>query len=207
MTSPRADKIIKNHVIMSLGVAAIPVPMLDLFFIYYIQSDMLKQLSMHYNKNYFGMEGKAFISALTSVGVARLAASFVKGIPGVGSFVGGATSVALSGASTYALGKVAAHFFYNDLELSDINMDLAKSLFEQELKKGKEFAQKIVDQREEKMNNMTTEESIRQEELEKAIYEKLITLKKMRDDNLITEEEYQKKRIEFMKQLDFLDLD
>jgi len=198
MITPRAEKIIKNHVLLSIGISAIPIPMLDLILVYYVQLDMLKQLSREYNKNYYELRSKAFISALASTTVARMGASFIKAIPGVGSVLGGVSSVVLSGASTYAVGKVAARFLQDDIELSDVDMDMARSFFQEEMEAGKKFAKRMMKEKKEEKENMDPDEYSRKEREEKEIYQKLITLKKLRDDNLITEEEYDAKREEFM---------
>ncbi len=195
MITPYAEKTIKNHVLMSLGVAALPLPGVDIFLIYYIQLDMIKKLAAIYGKNYFEISGKAYLSTFTTVSLARLSASFIKAIPGVGSYIGGASSIVLSGASTYALGKVTAKFFQDNIELSDINMDIAKSIFEEELEAGKIFAENLFKNNKEEMKEQR--DSFANEykaKKEKEIYLKLVELKKMRENDLITEEEYEAKR-------------
>ena len=121
--------------------------------------------------------------------------SFIKAIPGVGQYIGGASSIVLSGASTYALGKVTAKFFQDNIELSDINMDVAKSIFEEELEAGKIFAENLFKNNKKEMkeqrDNFAEEYQAKKE---KEIYRKLVELKKMKEDELITEEEYEAKR-------------
>ncbi len=195
MITPYAEKTIKNHVLMSLGVAALPLPGLDIFLIYYIQLDMIKKLAAIYGKNYFEISGKAYLSTFTTVTLARLSSSFIKAIPGIGTYIGGASSIVLSGASTYALGKVTAKFFQENIELSDIDMDVAKSFFEEELEAGKIFAENLFKNHKKEMKeqrDLFTEDY--KAKKEKEIYRKLVELKKMREDNLITEEEYDEKR-------------
>lgn len=202
MLSPRAEKIIHNHVIMSVGIAAIPIPMLDVIMIYYVQMDMIKQLAEHYGKYYYHNQGKSYVSALVTVTIARMGASLIKAIPGVGSLVGGASSIVLSGASTFALGKVTARFFQDHIELADIDMDLAKSIFKEEFKIGKTRTQDIVDERQEKRNRMSPEQRAQKEASEKEIYKKLTELEKLRKENLITAEEYEVQRRDLISQFD-----
>lgn len=195
MITPYAEKTIKNHVLMSLGIAALPLPGLDILLIYYIQLDMIKKLAAIYGKNYFEISGKAYLSTFTTVSLARLSASFIKAIPGVGTYIGGASSIILSGASTYALGKVTAKFFQDNIELSDFNMDIAKSIFEEELEAGKIFAENLLKNNKKEMKEQR--DSFVEEykaKKEKEIYRKLVELKKMKEDELITEEEYDAKR-------------
>jgi len=195
MITPYAEKTIKNHVLMSLGVAALPLPGLDIFLIYYIQLDMIKKLAAIYGKNYFEISGKAYLSTFTTITLARLSASFIKAIPGVGTYIGGASSFILAGASTYALGKVTAKFFQENIELSDIDMDIAKSIFEEELEAGKIFAENLFKNSKKEMKEQRdffAEEY--KAKKEKEIYRKLVELKKMRENELITEQEYDEKR-------------
>jgi len=127
MITPYAEKTIKNHVLMSLGVAALPLPGLDIFLIYYIQLDMIKKLAAIYGRSYYEISGKAYLSTFTTVTLARLGTSFIKAIPGIGQYIGGASSIVLSGASTYALGKVTAKFFQDNIELWRLGKNLLKT--------------------------------------------------------------------------------
>ena len=200
--NPAAEKKIKNHVLMSIGIAAIPVPMLDYIMVYYIQMDMIKQLSRIYHKPYYEMKGKAYIGALVSTSLARMGASLIKGLPGVGSLMGTVSSVVLSGASTYAVGRVTARFLQDNIELSDVDMDLAKSMFKEEFEKGKTVAKKLVEEKEAKKKQMSPDEVARQEAKEKDIYNQLARIKTLRAKNIITFEEYESLRLKYMKQLD-----
>jgi len=195
MITPYAEKTIKNSVLISLGIAALPLPGVDILLSYYAQLDMIKKLAAIYGKNYFEISGKAYLSTLTSVTLARLSSSAIKAIPGIGTYIGGASSFILSGASTYALGKVTAKFFQDDIELSDVNMEIAKSIFEEEFEAGKIFAKNLLKNNREdikKQRDAFADEY--KAKKEKEIYRKLVELKKMKEDGLITEEEYDKKR-------------
>jgi len=173
----------------------LPLPGLDIFLIYYIQLDMIKKLAAIYGRSYFEISGKAYLSTFTTVTLARLGTSFIKAIPGVGQYIGGASSIVLSGASTYALGKVTAKFFQDNIELSDINMDVAKSIFEEEFEAGKIFAANLFKNNKKEMKDQRDAfaEDYKAKK-EKEIYRKLVELKKMKEDELITEEEYDAKR-------------
>lgn len=199
--NPRAERIIKNHVLISLGIAAIPIPMIDVILIYYVQMDMIKQLSEVYHKPFYNLKGKAYVGALASTSLARVGASLIKAIPGVGSIVGGLSSVMLSGASTYAVGQVTARFFQDHIDLADIDMDLAKALFKEEFEKGKKVAKALMKEKEKKKKEMTSEEYAQYAAKEKAIYQQLIELKSLRDKDIITEEEYEKMRKSYVDQL------
>lgn len=135
--SRTADEIIRNHVLWATGAGAVPVPLLDIAAVSGIQLDMLKQLSTHYGVAYSEQQGKAWLSALSASFLARLGANAIKLIPGVGSIIGGASMAAMSGASTYALGKVARDHFEQEGSFDNLNIDEAKARYEQAYEEGK----------------------------------------------------------------------
>ena len=106
-TQPSADNIITRHVLWSLGGGLILVPLFDIAAVTAIQMDMLKQLAELYDADYSNSSGKAFVSALAGSTVARLGASMINAVPGIGTAIGGVTMSVMSGASTYAIGQVA----------------------------------------------------------------------------------------------------
>jgi len=91
-----ANKIIKNHMIYSMGAGFIPLPFADLLGVGAVQLDMIKKLSANYYKNFEELQGKAIITALTGTSLARIGASAVKFIPGIGALAGGVSMAVLS---------------------------------------------------------------------------------------------------------------
>ena len=87
--SKRADRIIHSHTLWGMGAGAIPVPMVDILAVSAIQVDMLKQLAEAYGSDFTENMGKTFVTALTGGTFARIGASFIKAVPGVGTLVGG----------------------------------------------------------------------------------------------------------------------
>ncbi len=104
----KASEIIKNHVGFSLGAALIPLPGADLLAVSGVQLNMLRQLAKLYNVSFFDTLGKNIVSAIVGGSAARLGASLVKAIPGVGTIIGELSMPILSGASTWALGRTVA---------------------------------------------------------------------------------------------------
>ena len=96
-----AEKIIRSHVLWAMGGGLIPIPLVDFAAVTAIQLEMLQQLARLYDVPYTQNTGKTFVSALTGTTVARLGASMLKAIPGIGSIVGGLSMSVASGASTY----------------------------------------------------------------------------------------------------------
>ena len=102
----RADKVINNHVLVSMGAGAIPIPLVDVAAVTAIQLDMIRELSYIYDTDFSESIGKNLITAVAGGTLAKVGASLMKTIPVVGSILGGVGMVALSGASTYAMGQV-----------------------------------------------------------------------------------------------------
>ena len=107
-----AQDIVKSHVIYSLGAGLVPVPLLDIAAVSAVQLDMLKQLAKLYGKDFKESAGKSWISAITGSTMARMGASLVKTIPGIGSILGGVTMSVLSGAF-YLRHRTGFHFAFS----------------------------------------------------------------------------------------------
>jgi uncharacterized protein (DUF697 family) len=135
--SRSADDIIRSHVLWAMGAGAMPVPLLDLAVVSGIQLDMLKQLAAHYGVAYSEQQGKSWLSALSASFLARLGANAIKLIPGVGSLIGGVSMAVTSGASTYALGKVAKEHLEHKGTFENLDVDAAKGRYEQAFEEGK----------------------------------------------------------------------
>jgi uncharacterized protein (DUF697 family) len=187
----KAEEIIRTHVLWSMGAGAVPVPVVDFIAVTYVQVDMLKQLSGLYGINFEENSGKNYISALVGSSLARLGSSFIKGIPGLGSWIGGVSMAVLSGASTYALGQVFTNHFENGGDFFNFDLDWAKKFYEQNFEQGKTYASDLNEKEKKKEDNWSREEILKR-------LENLVTLKKQ---GILTEEEFNKKREEWLKKL------
>lgn len=176
-----------------MGAGAVPLPIIDVMAVTYVQLDMLKQLSRIYEINYEESSGKNWVSAVAGSSLARLGASFVKGIPGIGSWLGGVSMVILSGASTYALGQVFINHFENGGNLFNFDLEWAKKFYEQNFEQGKTYATDL--------NNK--EKAKKQEEVfdKDTILKRLEDLVSLKKQGIITEEEFKIKREEWLKKL------
>ena len=139
----RADSIIRNHMVWSMGAGLIPVPIADFFAVSAIQLDMIRQIAKLYDIDFSEQAGKASITALTSSGLARLGARAVKFIPGVGTILGGITMSVLSGASSYALGEVFKKHFATGGTFLDFEPSRVKKFYDEQFEKGKVIAKEI----------------------------------------------------------------
>lgn len=138
-----ADAIIKKHVLLSIGGGLIPIPLADLAAVTALQVSMLEQLADLYGISYNRSIGKSFVAALTGSTVAKVGASLVKAIPGIGTLIGGVAMSATSGASTYAVGQVAIGQFEGAGTLEDIDMDEAREAYDEAFEAGKEVVEEL----------------------------------------------------------------
>ena len=139
-----ADKIIRNHIVWSMGAGLIPVPIADFFAVSAIQLDMVRQMCKLYDIDFKETEGKAVISSMTGSGLARLGArAAIKFIPGIGTVVGGMTMAVLSGASTYALGEVFKKHFETGGTFLDFDVDRLTKMYKEKFEKGKKVAKEM----------------------------------------------------------------
>lgn len=186
---PQANDIIKNHVGFSLGAGFVPFPGADLLAVSAVQLNMLRQLAKLYNVPFFDTLGKNVVSAIAGSGVARLGASLVKAIPGVGTVIGEMSMPVLSGASTYALGKVVANHFQKGGTLEDLDFKTAKAEYTDEMESGKKMADDV--RREQNTAKTDSDETI----------DKLRKLAELRDQGVITGEEFQQLKERLLTQL------
>lgn len=183
--SQRADRIIHSHTLWSMGAGLIPVPMFDILAVSAIQVDMLKQLAEAYEADFTENIGKTFVTALTGGTFARIGASLIKAVPGVGTLVGGASMSVLSGASTYAVGQVAKRHYETGGNLVDIDLDSARKTYDDAVERGK----KVVGD----LKNRETES--------KDVYTSLERLSDLKQKGVITEEEFEAKKREMLERL------
>ena len=186
--SRHADTIIRNHMVWSMGAGLIPVPIADFFAVSAIQLDLVRQLCKLYEVPFKENEGKAIITALTSSGLAKAGAkAAIKFIPGIGSVIGGVTMAVLSGASSYALGEVFKKHFETGGTILDFDLDRLKKIYNEKFEKGKKVAEDIKNEEEKreaafKMAGSTAK---------KDVVSRLRELAQLKEDGIITEEEFQ----------------
>ena len=174
--------------IWSMGAGMIPVPIADLFAVSAIQLDMIRSLAKVYEIDFKETEGKALITALTGSGLARLGASAIKLIPGVGSVLGGVTRAVLSGASSYAIGEVFKKHFETGGTFLDFDPKRLSRYYDEMFEKGKEIARQMKSEEQQVPPQNTIEEDV---------ISRLQQLAELKDNGVLTEEEFQtmKKRI------------
>ena len=145
----RAKEIIRKHMMYSMAGGAIPIPIVDLAAVTAVQLDMLKQLAATYDVRLDAKSTRAFVTSLTSTlagaTLARVGASLMKIVPGVGTLAGGATQVVVTGASTYAVGNLFKRLFKENRSIDDLDVQSVKDEFLSYFEAGKERALSLKD--------------------------------------------------------------
>ncbi len=143
---------IRSHVIASMGLGLIPVPVFDLVAIIGVQLKLVHSLSRLYGVKYTENTAKTLILSLIAgvipVTLGASLASFVKMIPGLGSFSGAAGVSILSGALTYAVGSVFAAHFASGGTLMSFDAKAMRKKFREQFRKGKAEAAKMASEEE-----------------------------------------------------------
>lgn len=172
-----AETIISHHVGYAMAAAAIPVPLADIAAVTLVQLDMVKALSAEFEVDYDQNSGNALLASLVGASAARLGASVFKAIPVAGSLIGAAAQIALSGASTYAVGQVFSGIYADSGRLANVDTDLLRDRYDEYVTKGRRLARTLRDA-------VTREESL------DAISASLERLDRLRRAGVITHEEF-----------------
>ena len=173
--------IVHRHVLYSMGFGLIPVPLIDIAAVTAMQVKMIRQLSDAYSIDFSEGQTKSILTALTGSTLAHLGAGAIKMIPGIGSIIGGVSMSILSGASTYAVGKVFIRHFEAGGTIEDLNVDDFTDYYKEQLSRGKEYASRAKERQE--YSEATTDEQ------ERSI-SKLKDIAKLRDKGILSEKEY-----------------
>lgn len=154
ITSTREEKAlgeVKNHVIMAMGAGAVPLSILDLAGVVWVQLRLLSHLSKVYGVPYNESRGISIIASLTGgfgvVMIGSIGASFTKLFPVVGQFLGATSMPIFSGAATYALGKVFIMHFESGETFLSFQPAKVKKYYAEQLGVGKELASNIKEKK------------------------------------------------------------
>lgn len=140
----KATEIIRNHMGFAAGAALVPFPGADLAAVSAVQVNMMRQLAKLYQVPFMDDLGKSIIAAIAGGSVARIGASLVKAIPGVGTAIGSVSMPVLSAASTWALGRVVANHLHQGGSLASLDLGMAQKRYRQEMEEGKALAEQMA---------------------------------------------------------------
>lgn len=186
--SSSTETLIKNHVGYAVVAGALPFPLVDIAAITAIQVDMIKQIARQYSADFDEERGRSVVTSLigatAGVTLGRVGASLLKSIPVVGSLLGIGSQVALSGASTYAIGKVVDLHFAQGGDLSNLDAKAFRTRFAEFVKTGSGLAQKMG-QKKSRADVLATIEK----------------MKDLRDAGAITAEEFEETKKKLLDEL------
>jgi uncharacterized protein (DUF697 family) len=174
-------RIIRNHVLVSMGMGAVPIPVVDVALVTGTQLNMIHRLSEVYGKEYSESSARAWVGALAGGLAARMGAGALKLIPGLGSLLGGVSMAVMSGASTYALGQVMVTHYESGGTRYDFDPKRFTDLFNQQFEKGKSYAENLKKKKAERSGNASDD-----------ALQRLQELATMRDAGILSEEEFQR---------------
>ncbi len=179
-----AHKLIKEHVVWSVGAGMVPVPVIDFVAVTAVQLDLIRQLCTLHGVGYEESTGKVWLGALTGSALARVGASAIKAIPGIGTLLGGLSMAIASGASTYAVGQVVERHLSTGGTMGDLNVEAAKATYAQAYEEGKQVAK---------------EASEKQEAGD--VFQKLEKLGELKQKGVITEAEFEAKKAQLLAEV------
>lgn len=197
----KADKVINSHVLVAMGAGAIPVPIVDVAAVTAIQLDMIRELSYIYDADFSESIGKNVISAVAGSTLAKIGASLVKTIPVVGSFLGGVGMVALSGASTYAMGQVFIKHLKSGGILDNFDFEWAKKMYKEEFEKGKKYASDLAKEQKNKGENGSSSDEGGGNDKMKEVFATIEQLNDLKERGILSADEFQAKKEELLKQI------
>ncbi len=142
-----ANNIVKNHVMVSMGLGIIPMPIVDLIGLTGTQLNMLRSLSNLYGQKFSTDLGKKSIASLAggtlSIPIAMGLSSLVKFVPIIGQTAGVISMATTGGASTYAIGKIFIQHFEAGGTFLTFDPAKVREHFKAEFEKGKDVAKDI----------------------------------------------------------------
>jgi len=143
----RLEKLSKHHILASMGVGLVPLPVVDIVALMGIQLNMIRKLSSEYGILFRQDMGKSIISSLMG-GVLPMTlglgiASLIKFIPLIGYTTSAVTMPIVSGAATYAIYKVFVQHFESGGTFLDLDPAKVKAYFAEQFAKGKKFAKDL----------------------------------------------------------------
>lgn len=143
----KAQNIIKNHTMTSLGFGVVPIPVVDLVGITGTQLNMLRSLSNLYGQKFTEDLGKKSIASLLGGWITLPASmglfSMLKSIPVIGQTAGVISIGATGAASTYAVGRVFAQHFESGGTFLTFDPSKVRDYFKKEFTEGKNVAKNI----------------------------------------------------------------
>lgn len=141
---PRAKDLVRTHALYASGAGLVPVPVADLAAVTAVQVNMLLDLTSLYGRHYSRNALREFATALSGGAAARIGASALKAIPGIGTLLGGATMSITSGATTYAVGMVTIEELEQGREIGSTTSERLRRAYKEAFEEGKELIRTLT---------------------------------------------------------------
>lgn len=180
----RADKLIKEHMIVAMGAGLIPLPFADWATTTAVQLNLVRKLAELYEVPFFSGLAKGLIASLVGATTVRGGATLIKLIPGIGWMAGGLTASVLAAATTYAVGKVFMNHFASGGTLRDLNVEAVRKAYARAFKEGQSLY-----------------EEIKKEVSSSDPYEQLRKLHELYQGGILTAEEYETQKRKILERL------
>src|SRR5262245_53227575 len=120
-----ASKLVDRFALWGGGAGLLPIPIVDVVAVGGVQIQMLRRLSQIYGVAFSENRGKALIASLAGSMIPATsgmgAASFMKGVPVIGTAIGALVMPTLSAGATYAIGKAFIQHFRSGGTLLDFD--------------------------------------------------------------------------------------
>jgi len=143
-----ADEIIRKHMKYAVMGGSIPAPVIDLAAVSAVHLAMLKELAANYGATFDARSARAFMTsvsgALAGLTAARVAVSLMKILPGVGWTTGSAAQAVITGATTFALGRLVRRLFRENRPLDELAVSTATEELMSYFEDGKDAAAAIL---------------------------------------------------------------
>lgn len=135
-----AESLIKNHVIGAVSISIVPIPLIDIAAVGALQLRMIHKLSDHYGKDFSSELVRSVIASLggsfLGYGAGMMAMSLFKVVPGFGWMLGMVSVPVVSGAATYAIGKVFQKHFEEGGTIFDLTPSKVKAYADEQYERG-----------------------------------------------------------------------
>jgi methyl-accepting chemotaxis protein len=142
---------LKKHVSLSMGVALIPIPIVDFVSVTAIQMSLLSEIAEKFGVPFSKEKVKSLLFSLVGGSIPVAAnmpvASMIKSIPVIGTVSGLITMPIISGASTYAIGKLFIQHFADGGTFSNFEPQNAKENYAKMSEEGVRFASVLAKKR------------------------------------------------------------
>jgi uncharacterized protein (DUF697 family) len=193
-----ADGIVRTHVLWAMGAGAVPIPIMDIVAVSGVQIDMLRQLFRLYGQDFNEALFKSWIGTLSGATLARIAAGAIKAIPGIGTIIGGASQLVLSGATTYAIGQVVIRHLESGGSSTNFDPARFKEYFDEKMNEGRHYVSGLGTARK---PQAATPHEVPAEPVDPAddVIARLHKLAELKAAGVITEEEFQQMKTRLMQ--------